>query len=113
MWPSSEKLILLDFDDACTGPAFQDVWMLVHQPNDFYLFLDTYQEFNDPKVLGTFSIEKRNIFRLARILSYNAWLIDRKEDPYVKKYFPNLENSNFWESEINAWCSIAESLDGQ
>jgi Ser/Thr protein kinase RdoA (MazF antagonist) len=93
---------LVDFDDACTGPAIQDLWMFLSGDRDYMqaclqnllrgyvLFCDF-----DRRQLGL--IEP---LRALRMLHYSAWLTARREDPAFIRAFPWFYERTYWGQQI-------------
>jgi Ser/Thr protein kinase RdoA (MazF antagonist) len=77
-----EKLHIVDFDDARTGPAVQDLWM----------FLSGDREEQVPQLA----------LRSLRIMHYAAWLARRWVDPAFKQAFPWFDSQRYWEDHVLA-----------
>lgn len=92
----------VDFDDSRTGPAIQDLWMLlsgerkdmVRQLSDLLAGYEEFREF-DPREL--FLIEA---LRTLRLLHYSAWLAMRWEDPAFPAAFPWFASVRYWQDRI-------------
>lgn len=92
----------VDLDDCRTGPAIQDLWMMLSGNREQQLLqLDTmlmgYEEFFtfEPKQLVL--IES---LRAMRVINYMAWLCNRWQDPAFPKNFPWFEGEKYWEQQI-------------
>lgn len=98
----------VDLDDCMSGPAIQDLWMLVAgdeaevglQMGDL---LQGYRRF--------FSFDDRQLdliepLRTLRILQYNAWIARRWHDPAFPKAFQ-------WFGEPRHWETVTQSLQDQ
>lgn len=92
----------VDLDDCKTGPAIQDLWMMLSgDRNEQVLQLDTllsgYEEFfafdNSELVL----IES---LRTMRVVNYMAWLCKRWKDPAFPRNFPWFDSEKYWEQQI-------------
>ena len=90
---------LLDLDDCLTGPAVQDLWMLVagEQSTDAQVWkwlLQGYREFRefDPREL--LLIEA---LRAQRLLHFHAWVCQRWVDPAFPQAFPWFAERPHWE----------------
>lgn len=92
----------VDLDDCRTGPAVQDLWMMLSgDRNEQVLQLDTlligYEEFftfdNNQLVL----IES---LRTMRVVNYMAWLCKRWKDPAFPQNFPWFDSEKYWEQQI-------------
>ncbi len=80
----------VDLDDCMTGPAVQDLWMLLSgRPEEMRQQLTTraegYQEFGDFEQHEVALIEP---LRTLRIMHYTGWLARRWEDPAFPRAFP-------------------------
>lgn len=92
----------VDFDDSRTGPAVQDLWMLlsgeradmVRQMSDLLAGYEDFVEFN-PREL--YLIEA---LRTLRLLHYSAWLAMRWDDPAFPAAFPWFNTQRYWQDRI-------------
>jgi Ser/Thr protein kinase RdoA (MazF antagonist) len=92
----------VDFDDARTAPAVQDLWMMLsgerpRQVAQLEVLLKGYCEFCDfhPRELRL--IES---LRTLRMLHYSAWLARRWEDPMFPLTFPWFNTTRYWGEQI-------------
>lgn len=99
----------VDLDDCRTGPAIQDLWMMLS--GDRYaqtLQLDTlvgaYEEFCDFDHSQLPLIEP---LRAMRMVHYMAWLSKRWQDPAFPQAFPWFASDKYWEQQI---LSLKEQL---
>ncbi|MFW6181021.1 MAG: serine/threonine protein kinase [Spirochaetota bacterium] len=97
----SEGWFFLDFDDFLTGPAVQDVWMLVPARDREGLrqrevFLDAYRLFRDFESSWLRLVEP---LRALRFIRYAAWIARRWEDPAFPAAFPYFGTVEYWEEE--------------
>jgi Ser/Thr protein kinase RdoA (MazF antagonist) len=92
----------VDFDDTITGPALQDLWMLLSgdraqktiQLNEL---VEGYNEFYDFNPAELPLIES---LRTLRLIHYSAWLARRWNDPAFPMNFPWFNTENYWASHI-------------
>jgi len=94
----------VDLDDCRTGPAVQDLWMLLNgsrQDMTMQLadLLDGYTEFSDFEPRELHLVEA---LRTMRLLYYSAWLARRWEDPAFPRSFPWFNTNRYWEEQILA-----------
>lgn len=93
---------LVDLDDTVTGPAIQDLWMLLSGEREErqacleavltgYLRL---REF-DPRELHLVEV-----MRALRQIRHAAWIARRWSDPAFPQAFPWFEESRFWEDHL-------------
>lgn len=94
--------LLVDLDDCVSGPAIQDIWMLLsgdreQQQIQLKKVLEGYRMFTDfdPSELGL--IES---MRSLRILNYAAWISRRWNDPAFPQSFPWFTSNRFWSDHI-------------
>ncbi len=92
----------VDLDDCMTGPAMQDLWMLLSgRPEEMRLQLDDivegYQEFADFDPHETALIEP---LRTLRIMHYAGWLARRWDDPAFPRAFPWFQEPKYWEQHV-------------
>ncbi|MCR9142093.1 MAG: serine/threonine protein kinase [bacterium] len=91
----------LDFDDFLTGPAVQDLWMLLpaRDPHSLRLreiFLEEYRRFRDFPEHWLRLIEP---LRALRFIHYAAWVARRWEDPAFPAALPHFGTIDYWENE--------------
>jgi len=92
----------VDLDDCRTGPAIQDLWMMLSGDRQQQLLqLDTllngYEEF------FTFEHEQLLLIeslRAMRVINYMAWLCKRWLDPAFPHNFPWFNTEKYWEQQI-------------
>jgi Ser/Thr protein kinase RdoA (MazF antagonist) len=92
----------VDLDDCVTGPAIQDLWMLLSgRPEEMRAQLDDivagYQEFADFDSHETALIEP---LRTLRIMHYAGWLARRWDDPAFPRAFPWFQEPKYWEQHV-------------
>lgn len=106
---AGEQLHIVDFDDARSGPAVQDLWMFLsgdrhEQTPQLDNLLSGYEEFRSFDACELHLIEA---LRTLRIMHYAAWLARRREDPAFKIAFPWFDSHKFWDEHI---LSLREQL---
>lgn len=92
----------VDFDDSRTGPAIQDLWMLlsgerpdmVRQMGDI---LAGYEDFCDFEPRQLYLVEA---LRTLRLIHYSAWLARRWDDPAFPTAFPWFNTQRYWQDRI-------------
>jgi Ser/Thr protein kinase RdoA (MazF antagonist) len=92
----------LDFDDMVTGPAVQDIWMLVPSFDEYGrrqrdLLLDAYTQFREFNPLWLNLVEP---LRALRYIHYSTWIARRWHDPIFKKTFDYFGTLQYWQKEI-------------
>ncbi len=92
----------VDFDDARTGPAVQDLWMLLSGDRtsmqaQLGVILEGYESFRDFDRHELALIEP---LRTLRLLHYSAWLARRWNDPAFPAAFPWFNTQRYWQDRI-------------
>ncbi|HEX9193320.1 MAG TPA: serine/threonine protein kinase [Burkholderiales bacterium] len=92
----------VDFDDCRSGPAVQDLWMLLSgdraamslQLSDV---LAGYEDFEDFDRRELHLVEA---LRTLRLIHYSAWLARRWDDPAFPAAFPWFNTQRYWQDRI-------------
>ena len=92
----------VDLDDCRSGPAIQDLWMLLSgapadmaaQMHEVLTGYDTFEDF-DRRELAL--IEP---LRTLRLLHYSAWIARRWSDPAFPAAFPWFGTARYWQDRI-------------
>lgn len=92
----------VDFDDCCTGPAVQDLWMMLSGDQSQMTIqlehlLEGYSQFYDFDARELHLIEP---LRTLRMIHYSAWLARRWGDPAFPASFPWFNTPRYWEEQI-------------
>lgn len=92
----------VDFDDARSGPAVQDLWMLLsgarHEMSaQLADVLAGYEDFCDFSPRELHLVEA---LRTLRLLHYSAWLARRWDDPAFPAAFPWFNTQRYWQDRI-------------
>jgi Ser/Thr protein kinase RdoA (MazF antagonist) len=93
----------VDLDDALTGPAMQDLWMLLSgdrsaRAQQLGWLLEGYEVFRPFDRAELHLIEA---LRAIRLLHYHAWIARRWHDPAFPAAFPWFESPRHWEQVIS------------
>ena len=99
---TEDQLHIVDFDDARSGPAVQDLWMFLsgdraEQTPQLATLLSGYEEFRPFDARELHLVEA---LRTLRILHYAAWLARRWQDPAFKIAFPWFDTPKYWDEHI-------------
>lgn len=94
----------VDLDDCRTGPAIQDLWMMLsgdrqQQMLQMDTLLEAYEEFSSFDQQQLALIEP---MRAMRMVHYMAWLARRWEDAAFPMAFPWFATDKYWEQQILA-----------
>ncbi len=92
----------VDLDDCCTGPAIQDLWMLLsgerqEMTEQMCDLLEGYEEF------ASLDLKELNLIealRSLRMMHYAAWLARRWNDPAFPLAFPWFNSDQYWEQHV-------------
>ncbi len=100
----------LDFDDALTGPAVQDLWMLLpgRDPDSLRrreLFLNAYEQF---RPFDRTSLRLIEPLRGLRLVHFCGWLAARWHDPIFPQTWPQFSSEAFWQETTE---SLDQALD--
>jgi Ser/Thr protein kinase RdoA (MazF antagonist) len=92
----------VDLDDCMTGPAIQDLWMLLAgRPADMRAqlaeILEGYSQFAEFDPVESTLIEP---LRALRMVHYAAWLARRWHDPAFPRAFPWFGDARYWERHV-------------
>jgi Ser/Thr protein kinase RdoA (MazF antagonist) len=99
----------VDMDDCQTGPAVQDLWMLLSGDSDemsgqLSCLIEGYRQFND---FDPRELQLVEALRTLRMLHHAGWLAQRWEDPAFPIAFPWFDSPRYWEDLI---LSLREQL---
>jgi Ser/Thr protein kinase RdoA (MazF antagonist) len=104
----------VDLDDARTGPAVQDLWMLLsgdrrQQNQQLGALIDGYEQFRpfDRRELAL--IEP---LRTLRLIHYSAWVARRWDDPAFPINFPWFGTRDYWQGQVDMLVEQIEEMQG-
>jgi len=102
----------VDFDDAISGPAIQDLWMLLsgdtpNRQRQLSEIVEGYELFREFDLRELKLIEP---LRALRVLNYNAWLAKRWHDPAFPMSFPWFNTPRYWSEHILELKEMLTSL---
>jgi Ser/Thr protein kinase RdoA (MazF antagonist) len=94
----------VDLDDCLTGPAVQDLWMLLgggqqEMRTELQDLLTGYEQFL-PFDRGEIALIEP--LRALRMIHYSAWLARRWNDPAFPRAFPWFAEPRYWEQHYRA-----------
>lgn len=103
---------LVDLDDCVSGPAMQDLWMLLSgdrtertlQLGDLLAGYEDFHEF-DPRELVLLEA-----LRTLRMMRYAAWLAQRWHDPAFPATFTWFNTDRYWEDHVLALREQAAAM---
>lgn len=116
LWTPTERAgggpHFVDLDDARTGFAVQDLWMLLsgeraQRTAQLSGLLDGYEQLRDFDRRELALIEP---LRTLRLLHYSAWLARRWQDPIFPLTFPWFGSSDYWKGQIQVLEDQCEAM---
>jgi Ser/Thr protein kinase RdoA (MazF antagonist) len=102
----------VDLDDARTGPAIQDLWMLAsgdraQRSRQLGLLIDGYEDMREFDRREMALIEP---LRTLRLIHYSAWLARRQDDPSFQQNFPWFGTSDYWAGQVHMLVEQCEAM---
>ena len=102
----------VDLDDARSGPAVQDLWMLLsgdrsQRTRQLCMLVDGYEQFRDFDRSELALIEP---LRTLRLIHYSAWLARRWDDPTFPVNFPWFGSSDYWQGQVQMLEEQVEAM---
>ena len=112
LWTPDQGPHFVDLDDACTGPAVQDLWMLLsgdrrERTGQLCALLDGYEQFREFDRRELALIEP---LRTLRLIHYSAWLARRWDDPAFPPTFPWFGSSDYWQGQVQMLDEQLEAM---
>jgi Ser/Thr protein kinase RdoA (MazF antagonist) len=92
----------VDFDDARTGPAIQDLWMLLSgdRASMTRQLGDVLAGYEDFAELDHRELHLVEALRTLRLLHYSAWIARRWDDPAFPAAFPWFNTQRYWQDRV-------------
>jgi Ser/Thr protein kinase RdoA (MazF antagonist) len=105
----------VDLDDARSGPAVQDLWMLIsgdrqQQTRQLGALVDGYEQF---RVFDRRELALIEPLRTLRLLHYSAWLARRWDDPTFPIHFPWFGSSDYWQGQVQMLEEQIEAMQDE
>jgi Ser/Thr protein kinase RdoA (MazF antagonist) len=102
----------VDLDDARTGPAVQDLWMLLsgersQQIRQLGVLVDGYEQFREFDRRELALIEP---LRTLRLIHYSAWVARRWDDPAFPINFPWFGSRDYWQGQVDMLVEQIEEM---
>jgi Ser/Thr protein kinase RdoA (MazF antagonist) len=113
LWTPDAGPHFVDLDDARTGPAVQDLWMLlsgerVQRQRQLGPLLDGYEQLREFDRAELALIEP---LRTLRLIHYSAWLARRWDDPAFPRAFPWFGTSDYWRGQVQMLEEQLEAME--
>lgn len=109
LWTPDQGPHFVDLDDSRSGPAVQDLWMLLsgdrqQQQRQLGALIDGYETMREFDRRELALIEP---LRTLRLLQYSAWLARRWSDPIFPINFPWFGSAAYWQEQaIILWQQV-------
>jgi Ser/Thr protein kinase RdoA (MazF antagonist) len=102
----------IDFDDMGTGPAVQDLWLIVpgrdeESQRKFDVLVNAYEILG---LLDRNSLRLIEPLRTLRMIRYTAWVLSHYDDPAFSRAFPTFGTERYWAQQIQDLREQAELL---
>jgi Ser/Thr protein kinase RdoA (MazF antagonist) len=113
LWTPDAGPHFVDLDDARTGPAVQDLWMLLsgdrgQRQKQLGALVDGYEQMRDFDRAELALIEP---LRTLRLIHYSAWLARRWDDPAFPIAFPWFGSSDYWRGQVQMLEEQREAME--
>ena len=113
LWTPDAGPHFVDLDDARTGPAVQDLWMLLsgeraQRQQQLGALLDGYEQMREFDRAELALIEP---LRTLRLIHYSAWLARRWDDPAFPLAFPWFGSSDYWRGQVQMLEEQLEAME--
>ena len=92
----------VDFDDARSGPAVQDLWMLLagDRATMMQQLADVIAGYRDFSEFDPRELQLVEALRTLRLIHYSAWIARRWDDPAFPAAFPWFGTQRYWQDRI-------------
>jgi Ser/Thr protein kinase RdoA (MazF antagonist) len=113
LWTPDAGPHFVDLDDARSGPAVQDLWMLLsgdrsQRQRQLGGLLDGYEQLRDFDRAELALIEP---LRTLRLIHYSAWLARRWDDPAFPINFPWFGSPDYWRGQVQMLEEQMEAME--
>ncbi|HEV7123790.1 MAG TPA: serine/threonine protein kinase [Rhodanobacter sp.] len=98
----------VDLDDARSGPAVQDLWMLANDTRALDALLEGYRQFRH---FDDSELMLIPVLRAMRQLHYAGWIAARWHDPAFPAAFPFAAEPRWWEQHITDLHDLSDVLE--
>lgn len=115
LWREGEGPHFVDLDDACMGPAVQDLWMLLPGGGaagrrHLEALLEGYETL--------LAFDRRELaliepLRTLRMIHHSAWLAERWSDPAFPAAFPFFGTAAYWSQQITQLREQIEAMENE
>ena len=114
LWREDEPYFI-DFDDMLYAPPVQDFWMMIGGDDEYAMknrdiLIDSYLEIRDFDERTWKLVEP---LRALRMIYFNAWIANRKDDGAFKQAFPQFGTEQYWQIQIENLSMQLERVKSQ
>lgn len=114
LWNGDEPYFI-DFDDMLYAPPVQDFWMMIGGDDEYAMknrdiLIDAYLEIREFDERTWKLVEP---LRALRMIYFNAWIANRKDDGAFKAAFPQFGSEQYWQSQIENLSMQLERIKAQ
>lgn len=114
LWNGDEPYFI-DFDDMLYAPPVQDFWMMIGGDDEYAMknrdiLIDAYLEIREFDERTWKLVEP---LRALRMIYFNAWIANRKDDGAFKAAFPQFGSEQYWQSQIENLSMQLEWIKAQ
>lgn len=109
------KFFFLDFDDMLNGPAVQDFWLLLPNPDDprspeIDALVEGYETMSG---FDYATVRLIPGLRALRMIHFSGWIARRFADPAFTRTFPFVKQEKYWEDQLIELRRIDEALEAR
>ncbi len=98
----------VDLDDARSGPAMQDLWMLASDEATMQALLEGYAQFAD---LNPAELSLIPALRAMRVVHHAGWIAQRWQDPAFPAAFPYAAEPRWWQQHVEDLVALGTTLE--
>ena len=102
----------VDLDDARTGPAVQDLWMLPSgdRRERTWQWAALLEGYTSMRTFSTRELALVEPLRTLRLLHYSAWLAQRRDDPAFAEHFGWFGTPAYWQEQVTILHDQIEAM---
>ena len=103
----------VDFDDARSGPALQDLWMMLSGTRDEMTrqLADLLRGYAQFRAFDPHELHRLEALRTLRMIHYSAWIARRWDDPAFPAAFSFFGTDLYWQQQILALREQVAAMD--
>jgi Ser/Thr protein kinase RdoA (MazF antagonist) len=95
-------LFFVDFDDMVTGPAVQDLWLLIPSRDEqsVRLLNAMLEGYESMRSFDWSTLRLMEALRALRFIHFSAWIGRRWQDPAFPRAFPEFNSPRYWREQL-------------